>query len=153
MLPGQRVDRWAATALLQGRQRALVALLAPLRDQRGVQALAPEQGALASLVELLVLLQDPQLVGSRVGAWRPGPLGHLRVGHPLHAPSVRPQLGGGHRRHRLWWSSLALQLIGFYQEAASPEADREGPGTGAAAQEPRVGLPALSAVPGYWRPP
>jgi len=49
-----------------------------------------------------------------------------RVRRLVHAASVRPHLGGGHRRHRLWWSFLALQLTGFYQEAASPETDREG---------------------------
>jgi transposase len=78
----------------------LVTLLAPLGDQRGVQALAPEQRALAGLAELLVLGQDPQLVGGRVLAWRPGPLGDFGVGHLVHTASLRPQLGGGHRGHR-----------------------------------------------------
>jgi hypothetical protein len=81
VLACHRVDRWTAAALglAERGQRTLVALFAPLGDQPGLQPLAPQQRALASLVELLLLGQDAQLVGGRVGAWRAGPLGHLGV--------------------------------------------------------------------------
>jgi hypothetical protein len=39
---------------------------------------------------------------------------------------MRLCLGSGHGAYRLWSFFLALQLTGFYQVTASPEADREG---------------------------
>jgi catechol 2,3-dioxygenase-like lactoylglutathione lyase family enzyme len=66
---------------------------------------------------------------------------------------VQPHLGGGHRGHRLWWSFLALQLTGFYQEAASPEADREGDDLEAAIAffvELGLELEGEAAVEGRW---
>ena len=62
-----RGDRPAgAPPLGQRLQRTPVALLAPLGDQRGVQALAPQQRALGGLVQPLVLRQDLGLVPGRV---------------------------------------------------------------------------------------
>src|SRR6266536_2455299 len=98
-LPLARVDRWAATtrALAQRLERATVTLLAPLTDQRRVQALAAQQRALAGLVQPLVLSQHAQLVGGRVLARWPRPSRYLRVGQELHSVSPRSDLHGGHR--------------------------------------------------------
>jgi hypothetical protein len=77
------VPTWEAFSgreLLQPGQRPFVALLTPLADQRGVQALAAQQRALAGLVQLLILPKDPQLVGRRVAPGRPWPLGHFGSG-------------------------------------------------------------------------
>jgi hypothetical protein len=108
-LPLQRIGRRAATprGLAQRGQRALVALLAPFGEQRGVQALAAQQGALPLLVELLVLTPGSAAcrrpgTGVVAGA-APAP----GVGHLVHGCSLRPHLGGGHRRHLSGWSSLA----------------------------------------------
>jgi hypothetical protein len=54
-------------------------LFSPLRDQRRVQALPAQQGALALLVQRLVLLEDPGLVVRRTPARATGPLRHLGV--------------------------------------------------------------------------
>jgi hypothetical protein len=80
--PRGRGDRWV------GVRRAWPApeaprsrwLLAALRGQRRVQALPPEQRALAGLVEALVLIEDPRLVPGRVPARAAGTLGHLGAG-------------------------------------------------------------------------
>jgi hypothetical protein len=104
-----RVDRRAATAsaLAERGQCALVTLLAPLRDQRGVQALAAQQRALAGLVELLVLGKDAQLVGGRVLAWRPGRSGTSGRGRTPFVQSV-PTPARRSSSPSVWWSSLAL---------------------------------------------
>jgi hypothetical protein len=66
----QRVDRRPARWLAQRLQRAPVALLAPFGQQRGGQALASQQRALALTVQGLVLGQDLGLVPGRVAAGR-----------------------------------------------------------------------------------
>jgi hypothetical protein len=53
-LTRQRLGRRAAAPLLERLERALVALLAPLGEQRGVLGLAAQQCALALLVEPLI---------------------------------------------------------------------------------------------------
>ena len=65
----------------QGRQRPLLALLAPGRQVRGVEPLAPQQGAdRPGRGAAIGLAQDPRLVLGRIPA--PGRLRrHLRVGH------------------------------------------------------------------------
>jgi len=64
--------------LAQRLQRALVTLLAPGTDQRGVQAFAAQQRALAGPVQRLVLGQDLLLVGRGV----PAPLSPSRPIRP-----------------------------------------------------------------------
>ena len=83
---------------LGGRDRraASHAERARLNVTRAIRA-AMSNLALAGLVEPLVLLQDPQLVGGRVLPRGPGPRRHLRVRVGLHLVSVRPDLHGGHR--------------------------------------------------------
>src|SRR6266700_7160828 len=106
----KETPRWprATTRILAQRlQRATVTLLAPLRDQRGVQAFAAQQRALAGLVEPLVLGKDAQLVGGGVLARRPRPSRHLRIGMALHLVSARPDLHSS-SCHGLAGSSLAL---------------------------------------------
>src|SRR6266705_1248019 len=78
-LPVAGIGGLASGRLGQRLERAAVALPAPLRQQRRVQALAPEQRALAGLVEALVLLEDLRLVLRRVPARATGALGHLGV--------------------------------------------------------------------------
>ena len=73
------IGRLASGRLGQRLQRAAVALLAPLRDQRRVQALAAQQRALARLVQALVLVEDLRLVLRRVPPRAAGPLGDLGV--------------------------------------------------------------------------
>jgi hypothetical protein len=91
-----------------GRPRRLACPSAPLscclRHSEISEVYSPSRRSNAPLPALssrLVLAQDPQLVGSRILPRWPGPLGHLQVGHPVHGLSLHPDLGGGHRRHRL----------------------------------------------------
>src|SRR5690606_8494208 len=60
----------AARRLGERFERAAVALLAPLRDQRRVQALPAQQRALASLAQALLPLADPPPALPRVPARR-----------------------------------------------------------------------------------
>jgi hypothetical protein len=60
------IGRLAPGRLGQRLQRTTVTLLAPLGDQRGVQALTAQQRPLGGLVQPLVLLQDPRLVAGRI---------------------------------------------------------------------------------------
>src|SRR6266516_2051483 len=93
-----RIGRRAALWLGQRLERAPVTLLAPLAEQRRVQALTAQQRALAGLVQALILGQDLGLVARRVGP-RPRSLGDLGV--MLHHASLCLHLGGSHRRHLL----------------------------------------------------
>jgi hypothetical protein len=66
------------------------------------------------------------LVGGRVLPRRPGPLGHLGVGCGVHAVSVCPHLGGGHRRHRSVVVLSRPPLTYFSKASVSREVDTEG---------------------------
>jgi hypothetical protein len=74
------IGRLPAGRLGQRLQRTSVALLAPLGDQRGAQALPAQQRALAGLVEALVLLEDLRLVLRRISARATSTLGDLGSG-------------------------------------------------------------------------
>jgi hypothetical protein len=78
-LPG--VDLRATALLRQRRDCSAIPLLAPLADERRVQALAPQQRALAGFIQPVVLGENPQLVG-RAEPPLPGAFAHLRVGLP-----------------------------------------------------------------------
>ena len=100
-----RVGRRASHGLGQGLEGAAVALLAPVGDEGGGEALAPQQRALALPVEDFVLGQDPRFVRRRVAPLG-GPLGDLGVG-VAHATSI----GGGHRHQEDSFPTLSGSVI------------------------------------------
>src|SRR5581483_866433 len=106
-LPLHRIGRRPPRRLGQLGQGAPVPLPAPLRDQRRVQPLPPQQSALAGLVQLLVLGQDLGLVAGRVRPRRLGPQRHLRIrnlighGTSMGARNDGIHLGHGHRGNLL----------------------------------------------------
>src|SRR5207237_7744750 len=104
-------------------QGALVTLLAPLRDQRGVQPLASQEGASLVAPPPFILSEYPQLVLRRVGP--PGrAFGDLGfgLGHWLSMPA------GHHCCHHHRGSSIprALRLSIFESRPVSPNVDPEG---------------------------
>src|SRR5690606_29398285 len=62
-----RIGRGPACRLGQRMAHPLVPLLTPRRDQAGVQTLPAQQRALTGLVQPVVLLQNPGLIGRGVG--------------------------------------------------------------------------------------
>jgi len=77
-LPINRIGLRPTNRLGQGAQRTLITLQAPRRDQRRVQPFPTQQRALTSLVQAVVLAQDPRLVRRGICP-RLRPAGHLRI--------------------------------------------------------------------------
>src|SRR5215831_6452494 len=107
----------------QGVERTLVALFAPLHDQRRVQALASEKGASTIAIPPLVFGQNPQLVLRAVRPTRRAlsDLGLGRLSHRLRMPA-----GYCPCHHHRCRDPLALRLSDFESRPASPKIDTEG---------------------------
>src|SRR5579884_3103990 len=84
------ISRLATGAATQGLFGALVTLASPLGEQRRVEALSAQEGTLLGLGQVLVLGEDPGLVGGGEPSWSPGSLRDLgvRIGVVRHCAIV-----------------------------------------------------------------
>src|SRR5262249_51451146 len=122
-LLGACIARRSTRRSAQRLQRTLVALLAPLGDQRRVQALASEESASTIAIPPFVFGQNPQLVLRAIGPTRRA-LGHLglrRLSHRFSMPAGYHTCH--HHRDR---DPQALRLSDFEFRSASPNVDTEG---------------------------